>query len=119
MKTRKIRTSSSTLSPATFLEAARRIGEGEQRYACCALDRASPTQPSRDDYPADSPESLWFNAVLKPEYAENCLPWYSAWANRDSSIPCEDGTTARIIGLCLCAELLKDGFDPYAKGDDQ
>ena len=115
MKTRKTRIpskTSSTLSPAAFLEAARMIGEGEEKYACLALDEVS---RSGEEWANSGPECLWFNAVLKPEHESDCSAWYGTARNSYSSVPCGDAITARIIGLCLCAELLKDGFDPYTK----
>ncbi len=58
-------------------------------------------------------ENRYLTAVLKPESA--LTAWYNSEPNVvswDSNGRLEYMTTCRVIGLCLCAELVKEGFVP-------
>ena len=86
--------------PAVFLEAARRIGEQENAFACCAIeDSADISALVELDY---------FRAILKPWGKDPDSAWYG-----ESLLDVEEpNRTARILGLCLCAQLAKEGFVP-------
>ena len=98
------------LDPKVFVKAAELIADSVESYACCALDTAEDS--------SDGPHCIYFEDVLRPRHLTECrdgdplslntsayVAWYGpTWIDVNRH--------ARVIGLLLCAELVKDGFEP-------
>ena len=108
-KPRKV-TTARGLDPAVFMEAARLIETEQQTYGCHALQRAA--RLNNDD---ETPETVYFADVLQPpEPRQYSGAWY---INPVEGIGPDEDTgeltqSARAMGLCLCALLIVEGFDP-------
>ena len=87
--------------PAIFLEAARLIAQWEEWYACTAIQRAA----HGNEY---SIEQKYFCDILQPKHLDTSAAWYGTTAFDFD----KRNQTARILGLCLCASLAKEGFTP-------
>ena len=90
----------SEINPKVFLNAARLVGTYQDEFACNAIEKWSSIR---------SIELRYFADVLRPRGQDNVCVWYAR--NNEDSLS-EECRTARIIGLLLCAELVKDKFLP-------
>lgn len=98
----------SGLRRSTFLKAAERLASRISGYACNGLYDASFPLRGEDDWTEKRdrlPEVVFFCAVLRPRNGVSVGAWYS-----DSELLYEELNNARIFGLLLCAELIRDGF---------
>ncbi len=105
-------------SPSIFLEAARLIGEEQQPFACNALWTASGRTIAET---AENPEWFrerdvlpavrYFTALLRPKTVIGDEAWYGNYSDY-YPVYCLDNRSARIMGLTLCALLVKEGFIP-------
>ncbi len=91
------------LTPAVFLEAARRVAESESAYACCAADKAA-REVGFPYVGSDTAACTYLTRVLMPPYAGSLEPWYGHVTDQNQ--------TARVLGLILCSLLVKEGFRP-------
>lgn len=99
------------LKPLLFIKAAKELDKRDcqsTRGCCRALDQAlydvwGPFSQQADDY------HRTFRRLLQPEDVKGNLWWYS---NKLRGVPNEPENirNARIIGLLLCAELVRDGW---------
>ncbi len=92
-----------TITPAIFREAARRIAQGENDFACCSLDWTSKDRGIAL-VDGDSPACIYMTAVL----GEGKTSYMGWWGHCYSS----EARMGRVFGLLLCAELVQDGFVP-------
>ncbi len=91
-----------TLRAAVFREAARLVAEQEESCCCFALDRVMWGTPDNDAH------HIFFRTLLKPRGRFGY--WYGStgvWEDEDH----QRADMARTIGLLLCAELVKDGWE--------
>jgi hypothetical protein len=101
---------SPSLDPKVFVKAAKLLATDDAVcFACCAIDMVAGI---------DGPHTRYFEDVTRPRAASEChdetwdslsrcecFPWYGYdWETSNHH--------ARVIGLLLCAELVKDGFKP-------
>jgi hypothetical protein len=98
------KTKKRTLRPSVFTKAAQLIEEECEDFACLAIEEIAGTS---------APERQFFITTLKPRTDSNGLslsrsdPWYSSCFNMQYYY---DERTARILGLLLCAQLVKEGW---------
>lgn len=96
------------LDAALFRRAARLIEKDVESYCCNALFIAR--YRSRHSIPEDGwwdvrdamPEVKWFTRLYRPADPAPVICWYESYP----TVP--DTRCARIIGLCLAAELVED-----------
>lgn len=110
--------STENIDPEIFEQAAELIDSGQELYACHAISEAGFRL-----YYDNTPETQYFRDVLKPRNATeagdairerfgddrqftfwNCSQFYGDTTKQNQE--------ARILGLLLCAELAREGFEP-------
>lgn len=91
------------LDPKVFVKAAEYVAIEAEDFACCALDTVENS--------CEGPHCLYFEDALRPREGEHHYAWYGLIIEPSNR-------HARVIGLLLCAELVKDGFEPspYKRG---
>lgn len=77
------------------------IGQDEEPFCCSALT-ISLGMSWLTDYNAQ--EVVYLQDVLQPTGSVKTSAWYGTQSLANQ--------TARILGLCLCALLIAEGFDP-------
>lgn len=100
------------LSVRIFTEAAKeltRLYEQSTRGCCWAIDSACCMHVKGDYYQEVKRYMESMNAAIRPRSTNGRLWWYTAKLRRCRNTP-EDIRTARVIGLLLCAELVRDGW---------
>jgi hypothetical protein len=86
------------LSAAVYLRAAQLIKSGREIWGCCAIDKVTGIITDRCQ---DNPNNHLFMLVTMPE--DGGYAWYGT--------QCSENTEARILGLLLCAALVRDGWE--------
>ncbi len=94
------------LKASVFREAARLVAEQEETCCCFALAGAMDTYWS---YDTREPHNRFFDRILKPKLVYGY--WYGQRYDGDDPEAHQRADMARTIGLLLCAELVKEGWE--------